>query len=140
MGDVTAKKRSTSIPAIITRPKDRLERTLGGPARLRVVLLLAAVLSLTTAAMSTIGATAPQLEMALHINTTDIGLLVTASNGIGVLTTLPFGAAADRVRRVRLLLVRPSLHAVGTTSSPHPGVCRRTTRVAPGAHVLYRGA
>jgi predicted MFS family arabinose efflux permease len=90
---------------IIAGPVDRLKRTVGGPARLKVVLLLAAVLSLTTADMSTIGATAPQLETSLHINNTDIGLLVTISSGIGVLTTLPFGAAADRVRRVRLLLV-----------------------------------
>ncbi|MEO8851568.1 MAG: MFS transporter, partial [Allobranchiibius sp.] len=90
---------------VAARVKGRAEGIVGGAARLKVVLLLAAVLSLTTADLSTIGATAPQLEMALHINNTDIGLLVTASSGIGALTTIPFGMLADRVRRVRLLLI-----------------------------------
>lgn len=92
-------------PKVVSRVGDRMERAVGGSARLKVVLLLGAVLSLTTADLSTIGATAPQLEMSLHINNVDIGLLVTASSGIGVLTTLPFGVLADRVNRVRLLLV-----------------------------------
>ncbi|MDQ2849632.1 MAG: MFS transporter [Actinomycetota bacterium] len=90
---------------VAARMRIRAEGMVGGAARLKVIVLLAAVLSLTTADLSTIGATAPQLEMALHINNTDIGLLVTASSGIGVLTTIPFGVLADRVRRVRLLLI-----------------------------------
>lgn len=99
------KRHPIPTPKVATRARVRLENAVGGSARLKVVLLLAAVLSLTTADLSTIGATAPQLEVSLHINNTDIGLLVTASSGIGVLTTLPFGILADRVRRVRLLLV-----------------------------------
>lgn len=99
------KRRLTVAPQALSGVGSRMERAVGGAARLKVVLLLAAVLSLTTADMSTIGATAPQLELALRIDNTDIGLLVTASSGIGALTTLPFGVLADRVRRVWLLLV-----------------------------------
>ncbi len=83
---------------------ERLETVAGGAARLKVMLLLAGVLSLTSADMATVGATARQLESSLHIGNTDIGLLVTASSGIAVFTTLPFGMLADRVPRVRLLV------------------------------------
>lgn len=69
-----------------------------------MVLLLAGVLSLTSADMATVGATATQLEASLHIGNTDIGLLVTVSSGIGALTTLPFGALTDRVNRTHLLV------------------------------------
>jgi len=96
-----------SVPArrwVRHRVGDRLERAVGGAARLRVVLLLAGVLSLTSADMATIGATATQLESSMHVGNTAIGLLVTASSGIGVFTTLPFGALADRIVRVRLLV------------------------------------
>lgn len=82
----------------------RLETVVGGAARLRAVLLLAGVLSLTSADMATVGATATQLEGSLHIDNTDIGLLVTVSSGIAVVTTLPFGMLTDRVPRVRLLV------------------------------------
>ena len=48
----------------------------GGPARARVVLLFGAVLALNTADASTVGAVAAQLEPALHIGNTEVGLLV----------------------------------------------------------------
>ncbi|MEO9138930.1 MAG: MFS transporter [Jatrophihabitans sp.] len=83
----------------------RLETVVGGAARLKAVLLLAGVLSLTSADMATVGAMASQLEDSLHIGNTDIGLLVTVSSGIAVFTTLPFGVLADRVPRVRLLVL-----------------------------------
>ena len=66
-------------------------------------MLLAGVLSLTSADQATVGAMATQLEQALHIDNTGIGLLVTVTGGIGALTTLPFGLLADRVNRIRLL-------------------------------------
>ncbi|MDQ2796064.1 MAG: MFS transporter [Actinomycetota bacterium] len=87
------------------RVVERLESVVGGAARLRAVLLLAGVLSLTSADMATVGATATQLKSSLHIGNTDIGLLVTVSSGIAVFTTLPFGMLADRVPRVRLLVI-----------------------------------
>ncbi|MGI8576867.1 MAG: MFS transporter [Nocardioidaceae bacterium] len=83
--------------------KDRLKYAVGGAARLRVVVLLACVLALEAADTATIGATAVSLERTLHINNTDIGLLVTVSTGIGALATLPIGALTDRINRVNLL-------------------------------------
>lgn len=74
----TADHRSTMPPATLGGPALRvrdwlrrtldakLEQALGGPARKRVVLLLAGVLSLTSADMATVGAAptrpAPPLE------------------------------------------------------------------------------
>ncbi len=82
---------------------DRLREAVGGAARLRVIVLLACVLALNTADSSTIGAVATELERSLRIGNTQVGLLVTASTGVGALASLPIGVLADRVNRVRLL-------------------------------------
>lgn len=87
------------------RLEDRAEVLVGSADRLRAVLMLAAVLSLTSADMATVGAMATQLKVAFGVDNTQIGLLVTASSGIGVLTVLPLGSLADRVNRVNLLVV-----------------------------------
>ena len=76
-----------------------LTHALGGAARTRVIILLASVLALSSADASTVGASAAPLRHALHINNTDIGLLVTVTSLVGALATLPFGVLADRVRR-----------------------------------------
>lgn len=81
----------------------RFERAVGGPARLRVIVLLASVLGLSSADTATVGAVAAPLEAGLHIGNTQLGLLVTVSTAIGAIATLPVGVAVDRVRRVRLL-------------------------------------
>ena len=81
----------------------RLIGAVGGHTRLRVVGLLAGVLSLTSADQATVGAMATQLEAALGVDNTAIGLLATVSGAVGALTTLPFGLLADRVNRIRLL-------------------------------------
>lgn len=75
----------------------------GGPARLRVVVLLASVLAVDSADTATVGATAVELERSLHIDNVQIGLLVTASTALGALATLPMGVLTDRVNRTRLL-------------------------------------
>jgi MFS family permease len=80
-----------------------LERTLGGQQRTRVILLLAAILALSSADTATVGAAASPLRAALHISNTDIGLLVTVSSLIAAAATLPFGVIADRGRRTRIL-------------------------------------
>ena len=54
-----------------------LERTLGGPERKRVIVTLACVLAMSSADAATVGAAAAPLRAALHIDNTDIGLLVT---------------------------------------------------------------
>lgn len=76
---------------------------LGGPARARLVLVLACVLGLSAADGATVGAIAAPVERALHIDNTELGLLVTLSTGIGAVATLPAGALVDRVNRTRLL-------------------------------------
>jgi MFS family permease len=77
----------------------RLTTALGGAERTRVVVLLAAVLGLSSADASTVGAAARPLRDALHISNTDIGLLVTVTSLVGAIASLPFGILADRVRR-----------------------------------------
>src|SRR5579875_2306270 len=82
-----------------------MHAAVGGPARLRVIALLASVLALNTADSATVGSIASELEPALHISNPDIGLLVAVTTGIGALTTRPMGLLADRVNRVRLLWI-----------------------------------
>jgi MFS family permease len=77
----------------------RLTVALGGAERTRVIVLLAAVLGLSSADAATVGAAATQLRHALHISNTDIGLLVTVTSLIAAVASLPFGVLADRVRR-----------------------------------------
>jgi predicted MFS family arabinose efflux permease len=65
--------------------------------------MLAGVLALNAADLATVGAVAPQLERAMGISNTQVGLLLTTSQVVGAGATLPFGLLADRVRRTRLL-------------------------------------
>jgi MFS family permease len=80
-----------------------LTRRLGGAERTRVVVLLAAVLALSSADASTVGASATELRHALHINNTDVGLLVSVTSIVAAIASLPFGVLADRVRRTATL-------------------------------------
>ena len=77
----------------------RLETSLGGAERTRVVVVLACVLALNGADTATVGASATELRHGLHISNTDIGLLVTVTALVAAVATLPFGVLADRVRR-----------------------------------------
>jgi MFS family permease len=81
----------------------RLTRLLGGAERTRVIIVLAAVLGLSGADAATVGASATALRTGLHIDNTDIGLLVAVSSLVGAVATLPFGVLADRVTRTRVL-------------------------------------
>lgn len=85
------------------RFRHKLERVAGGPARARVIVVLAAVLALSSADAATVGAAATQLRQALHISNADIGLLVAITSIVGALFSLPFGVLADRTRRTSLL-------------------------------------
>ncbi|MFY1672711.1 MFS transporter [Plantactinospora sp. WMMB334] len=92
-------------------------RTLGGPGRPRVVLLLGAVLALNTADTGTVGAAAAQLEADLHISHAQLGLLATASAGVGAIAAIPMGLLADRVHRVRLLAATVAAWGVAMIAS-----------------------
>jgi MFS family permease len=106
--DVGAGRRAVGVTA---RAAGRLGRAssraltsaLGGRERTRVILLLASVLALASADTATVGASALQLRSDLHINNTDVGLLVTVTSLVAAAASLPFGVLADRVTRTRIL-------------------------------------
>src|SRR5437763_6971772 len=93
------------------RALDSLGRTLrgqyvtwvGGPARARVIALFGAVLGLSSADAATVGSVAPQLEHALHIGNTKIGLLSTAALLTGAVFVIPVGFLVDRLKRMPML-------------------------------------
>lgn len=82
-----------------------MQQISGGPARARVVVLLALVLALDSADVATVGAVAGKLETALHISNLQLGLLAALPSALVALATLPVGLLTDRVRRVPMLVV-----------------------------------
>lgn len=95
----------------------QLDALLGGPARTRVVVLLACVLALNSADTATVGASATELRHALHISNADIGLLVAVTSVVGALASVPFGVLVDRFNRIRLLVITIALWGVATLAS-----------------------
>ena len=93
----------TTVGAVGRAGARALTRKLGGAERTRVIVLLAAVLALSSADATTVGAAATPLRHALGISNTDIGLLVTVTSLVAAVASLPFGVLADRVRRTRIL-------------------------------------
>lgn len=83
----------------------RLQATVGGRARAKVIVLLACILGLDAADKGATGALAAQLEAAFHIGNVELGLLIGMSSLAGAVATLPMGVLADRARRVRVLAV-----------------------------------
>jgi MFS family permease len=88
---------------VATAGKRRLTLLFGGPARTRVIVVLASVLALASADAATVGASATALRQGLHIDNTDIGLLVAVNSLVGAVASVPFGMLADRVRRTWML-------------------------------------
>lgn len=87
----------------IGRGVESVTERVGGPARVRVVLILAAVLALSAADTGSIAAIAPRLETSLHIGNVQIGLLVTVSALAAATGMLPVGWVTDRSNRVRMV-------------------------------------
>lgn len=85
------------VEAIVTR--------VGGWARARVIVLLAAVLAMSSADTGAISAIAPRLERSMHIGNVDIGLLVTVSGLTAAAGMLPVGWVTDRWNRTRLVTI-----------------------------------
>jgi MFS family permease len=83
--------------------RKQLVVAVGGPARTRVVLVMACVLALASADTATVGAAAVELRRSLHIDNTDIGLLVSVTSLVAAVFSLPFGVLADRARRTWIL-------------------------------------
>jgi predicted MFS family arabinose efflux permease len=94
-----------------------LSDMVGGQARLRVVVLLAAVLGISSADTGAISALAPKLEASLHIGNLDIGLLVTVSGLTAALGVMPAGWLTDRWCRTRLVTGAVCLWGVAELAS-----------------------
>lgn len=101
--------RSASIRAyfghVASRGWHSLRLLFGGPARTKVILLLASVLALNSADVATVGASATQLRQALHISNGDIGLLVAATAAVAAVFSIPFGILVDRSHRIAIISV-----------------------------------
>ncbi|MCW2952175.1 MAG: transporter [Conexibacter sp.] len=95
----------------------RVVAAVGGPARARVIVLFGAVLALNTADASTVGAVAAQLEPALHIGNTQVGLLSSAALIVGAIFAIPVGMLVDRVPRVRMLAASIVLWSIASLAS-----------------------
>jgi MFS family permease len=101
--------------------RGELVKRVGGPARARVLLLFAAVLALNGADAATVGAIAPQLEHALHIGNTKIGLLSSISLLVGAVFTIPVGMLVDRIKRIPVLSVSIVLWSLASAASAFAG-------------------
>ena len=110
MGDEGARwDRGAVGPVTVTNAAERVWDwwlgVAGGPARAKVVFLLACVLGLDTADLGSVGAMAGTLERALSLNNTELGLLAATPAICAALATVPLGVLADRSSRVRLLWI-----------------------------------
>ncbi|HTX13599.1 MAG TPA: MFS transporter [Solirubrobacteraceae bacterium] len=103
------------------RLRGELVKRVGGPARAHVIVLFAAVLALSGADASTVGAAAPQLEQALHVGNAKIGLLSSVALLVGALLVLPVGALVDRIKRIPLLAVSIVLWSLASLLSAFAG-------------------
>jgi MFS family permease len=113
---------------------DRVERAVGGRARAQVITTLAAVLALSAADTAAVGAAGPQLQQALHIGKTEIGLLLAVTSLLGAVATIPAGVLVDRTSRVSLLRHGVALWGVASAVSGFATSFRflLVTRVALG--------
>ena len=103
------------------RVRGHMVDAVGGPARARVITLLACVLALNSADTSTIGAVAPQLKVALGINNAQIGLLSSVTLLVGAVFVIPFGLFVDRAKRVPMLSLSIVLWSVASLASAFAG-------------------
>jgi MFS family permease len=96
-------------------------KRVGGPARARVITIFGAVLALNGADTATVGAVAPQLESALHIGNTKIGLLSAVALLVGAVFTIPVGLLVDRIKRIPMLSLSIVLWSLASLTSAFAG-------------------
>ena len=101
--------------------RGQVVKRIGGPARARVITLFGAVLALNGADTATVGAVAPQLERALHIGNTKIGLLSSIALLIGAVFTIPVGMLVDRIKRMPMLSISVVLWSIASLLSAFAG-------------------
>ncbi len=109
--------------------------------RARAVVLFAVTLGLNGADLATVGAVAPQLEHAMHIGNTKIGLLSSVALLAGAVTTIPVGLLVDRIPRMPLLWIGVILWSVASLLSAFAGSYSELllTRLLLGAVVATAG-
>ncbi len=90
---------------IIESAKERVVSVAGGPARLQIIAVLAAVLALEAADLGTTSAVSGEIKAAFHLGNTEIGLLLAVVSFVGAAATLPMGALVDRFSRRMLLMI-----------------------------------
>jgi predicted MFS family arabinose efflux permease len=83
-----------------------------GGGQTRAIITLACVLALGSADQGALGAAAIPIEHGLGIGNAEIGVLAAVVPAVGLITTLPAGVLADRIRRTRLLTIAVMLSAV----------------------------
>jgi MFS family permease len=121
--------------------RGQVVQAVGGPARARVILLFGAVLALNGADTATVGAVAPQLEHALHIGNTKIGLLSSVALLVGAVFVIPVGMLVDRYKRIPMLSISIVLWSVASLLSAFAGSYGHllVTRLALGAVTATAG-
>lgn len=107
----------TTAREVAAAGRQRVNAAVGGARRMRVVTVFGAVLALEAADTAAVGAAGPQLQHALGIGKTDLGLLLAVTAIVGAVATVPAGMLVDRVRRVRLLSVAVLLWGVASAVS-----------------------
>ncbi|MFC4010097.1 MFS transporter [Nonomuraea purpurea] len=112
MSAYSGDERHRLMHAVLDWAARRTMIVVGGPARFRVIAMLACVLALVAADQGTIGAVGPQIKQSLGITNTELGSLSAVTAAAGALAVLPIGVLTDRVRRVRFLTVCVGLWSV----------------------------
>lgn len=92
--------------------EDKAIQAAGGPARLRVIVLLASVLALDSADKAMIGAVAVALKQSMGIGNLKLAMLVAGPTLVTALASLPAGVLSDRINRTRLLAASIAVWAV----------------------------
>lgn len=90
---------------ILESVKERAVSVAGGPARLQIITVLAAILAVESSDLGTVSAVSGQLKAVFHLGNTDIGLLLAVVSFVGAAVTLPMGVLVDRFSRRMLLMI-----------------------------------
>ena len=90
---------------ILEAAKERAVSVAGGPARLQIITVLAAILAVESSDLGTVSAVSGELKGVFHLGNTDLGLLPAVVSFVGAAATLPMGALVDRFSRRMLLMI-----------------------------------
>ena len=101
----------------IENEAEEVVEKLGGAKRLRIILMLAAILGLDLADKAAVSAISAPLKHALSLGNTEFGTLLAVVSFTGALMTFPAGVLADRLCRRRVLIVVVAMWSVAMAAS-----------------------